>query len=39
VAFDRTNLKAVALIVRKLHPKARIVIAADNAASPLEIPA
>jgi putative DNA primase/helicase len=30
VAFDRTNLKAVALTVRKLHPKARIIIAADN---------
>lgn len=30
VAFDRTNLKAVALAVRRLHPEARIVIAADN---------
>lgn len=30
VAFDRTNLKAVALIVRKLHPKSRIIIAGDN---------
>lgn len=30
VAFDRGNLKPVALTVRKLHPDARIIIAADN---------
>jgi putative DNA primase/helicase len=30
VAFDAGNLKAVALIVRKLHPSAKIVVCADN---------
>jgi putative DNA primase/helicase len=30
VAFDAGNLKAVALTVRKRHPRARIVLCADN---------